>query len=257
MGLPLRFLHDASGADRARRCRRSVARPSLGYPDVLVDSEKLVALFGESVRRRLVVRSDSAQAIAFHRLRDVDHVVETKSLFAALGLQLDCIDVRAPRGVERIVDLNAPLPNDLVGSYRLVIDPGTIEHCFNIGQAMLNAARAMAVGGYIVHVNPLSMFNHGFYNLNPTFYYDFYGQNGFELLFMNGIGKVDELLRSSTWPPSGASTTCRKDFGDGGDRQASRHARHRLADPVEIPERRRLAPLPSWRALRIAVPRRR
>ena len=194
MGLPLPILYmmrpvltELAGAAGASRVL------SLGYPDVLVDSEKLVALFGESVRRRLVVRSDSAQAIAFHRLRDVDHLVETESLFAALGLQLDCIDVRAPRGVERIVDLNAPLPNDLVGSYRLVIDPGTIEHCFNIGQAMLNAARAMAVGGYIVHVNPLSMFNHGFYNLNPTFYYDFYGQNGFELLFMNGIGKVDEL----------------------------------------------------------------
>ena len=112
-------------------------------------------------------------------------------LFAALGLQLDCIDVRAPRGIERIVDLNAPLPDDLRGRYRLVIDPGTIEHCFNIGQAMLNVARAIEVGGYIVHVNPLSMFNHGFYNLNPTFYYDFYGQNGFELLFMNGIAKSD------------------------------------------------------------------
>lgn len=193
MGLPLPILYmmrpvltELAGAAGASRVL------SLGYPDVLVDSEKLVALFGESVRGRLVVRGDSAQAIAFHRLRDIDHLVETESLFAALGLQLDCIDVRAPRGVERIVDLNAPLPNDLVGNYRLVIDPGTIEHCFNIGLAMLNAARAMAIGGYIVHVNPLSMFNHGFYNLNPTFYYDFYGQNGFELLFMNGIGKVDE-----------------------------------------------------------------
>lgn len=163
---------------------------SLAYPDVLADRGQLTTLFGDTLRGPLAVRGDSARTMAFHGLGGLDHLVETESLFKALGLELDCIDIHAPRGVERIVDLNAPLPEDLLGRYRLVIDPGTIEHCFNIGQAMLNAARAMAVGGYIVHVNPLSMFNHGFYNLNPTFYYDFYGQNGFELLFMNGIAKA-------------------------------------------------------------------
>lgn len=160
---------------------------SLAYPDVLADTNQLAALFGESIRGRLVVRSDSAQAMTFHGLSGVDHIVETQSFFTALGLQLDCIDVRAWRGVERVIDLNVPLPDDMLGRYEMVIDPGTMEHCFNIGQAMRNAARAIKAGGYIVHMNPLSMFNHGFYNLNPTFYYDFYDQNGFEILFMTGI----------------------------------------------------------------------
>ena len=33
----------------------------------------------------------------------------------------------------------------------------------------------------------MNMFNHGFYNLNPTFYADFYGANGFHLVGQLGI----------------------------------------------------------------------
>ena len=79
------------------------------------------------------------------------------------------------------------MPEELVGRYRLVLDLGTLEHCFNIGQGMMNAAQAVVPGGYVVHTNPMSMFNHGFYNLNPTFYYDFYTQNGFEILFLSAL----------------------------------------------------------------------
>jgi hypothetical protein len=158
----------------------------LGYPDVVAGRDELCALFGEEIRPRLIGRPDARDALQRHGLPDGD-VIDTRALFAALGLDLECVDVQAGYGIHRVVDLNQPLPPDLFGRYALVIDPGTIEHCFNIGQAMMNAAQALAVGGYVVHVNPLSMFNHGFYNLNPTFYQDFYGDNGFQILFMNGL----------------------------------------------------------------------
>ena len=45
---------------------------------------------------------------------------------------------------------------------------------------------AVSVGGYVCHVSPLSMFNHGFINLNPTFFHDFYTQNGFEIALLKG-----------------------------------------------------------------------
>jgi hypothetical protein len=163
---------------------------SLGYPDLLADTRQLTELFGGTLRGKLEVRQDSTQMAAFHSSFGLDHVVETVSLFTALGLKFDCIDVQRARGVERIVDLNHPLPEDLVGRYSLVLDLGTIEHCFNIGQAIANAAQAVAPGGYVMHTNPMSMFNHGFYNLNPTFYHDFYSQNGFEVLFMNALANV-------------------------------------------------------------------
>ena len=40
-------------------------------------------------------------------------------------------------------------------------------------------ASAVALGGFVMHGNPLNMYNHGFYNLNPTWYHDFYEANGF------------------------------------------------------------------------------
>lgn len=167
---------------------------SFGYPDVLADSDQLAALFGEEIRDKLKIREDGARIAAWHNMTGkIAHVVETLSLFSALGLELETIDVHPSRGVERKVDLNHPLPADLAARYGLVLDLGTIEHCFNIGQAITNAAQATALGGFVVHANPMSMVNHGFYNLSPTFYVDFYEQNGFEVVFMSGIaGRVPD-----------------------------------------------------------------
>ena len=53
---------------------------------------------------------------------------------------------------------------------------------FNIGEAIKNIAVATKKGGLVWHGSPLLFFNHGFYNLNPTFFVDFYSQNGFEIL---------------------------------------------------------------------------
>lgn len=46
----------------------------------------------------------------------------------------------------------------------------------------MNMAGVLNEGGVIIHENPHLMANHGFYNLNPTFFHDFYKDNGFELI---------------------------------------------------------------------------
>ena len=187
MGLPLSLLYLLRPAlAELRRAARPVRALGLGYPDVVAGADELGALFGEALSGPLPLRAGGREIRRRHGFPDGE-VVETRALFAALGVALECIDVQPESGVDRVVDLNRPLPAELVGRYGLVLDPGTIEHCFNIGQAMMNAAQAVALGGYIAHVSPLSMFNHGFYNLNPTFYHDFYGDNGFQLQFMNGL----------------------------------------------------------------------
>jgi hypothetical protein len=48
-------------------------------------------------------------------------------------------------------------------------------------------AELVKLGGCILHINPVSMFNHGFYNLNPTLYNDFYSENGFKLLYLKAV----------------------------------------------------------------------
>ena len=107
-----------------------------------------------------------------------------RALFGLIGATLTCVDVHASRGVEKVLDLN--YPQDM-GKFDLVLDCGTVEHCFNIGQAIINAANAVAEGGVIFHTPPMSMINHGFYNLNPTLLHDFYTQNGWHVEFMAGV----------------------------------------------------------------------
>lgn len=150
---------------------------SLGYPDILATQEDCEAIFG-------VKPTDTIDAGAQHNVHRP--LVETMGLMKLLGSTLDCVDVIQFRGFERVLDLNDP--HDL-GEYDLVIDPGTTEHCFNIGQAVMNAARAVRVGGRIYHSPPMFMINHGFYNVCPTMLWDFYTQNGWSIeLFEARVG---------------------------------------------------------------------
>ena len=105
-------------------------------------------------------------------------IAETRSLFEAMGVETDFVDIVASRGCEIVMDLNEPALPAMIGAYDLIYDGGTMEHCFNVGQVMRNIHAMTRRGGYIVHLNPVNYFNHGFYNFNPTFYHDFYTQSG-------------------------------------------------------------------------------
>lgn len=183
---------------------------SLGYPDVLVDASTLEELLGAQLATRASYRPDSEAIARFHRMPEGTRIPEAQNLFALLGYDLEILDIGALRGGEMIHDLNEPVPERLHRRYALIIDPGTLEHCFNIAQAAANAAQMVAPGGGVLHANPLNMFNHGFYNLNPTWYHDFYVANGFRLEALHVVsaagGKparfdVPPTLRFTKAPP--------------------------------------------------------
>lgn len=155
----------------------------LGYPDVLLSLQQAQQLLGEETASRLVFRDDSPQILAWHNLKDkLDRVIDANSLFAALGMRFTAVDLVASRGTEVIVDLNEPVAPELLESFDIVLDAGTMEHCFNVGQAVRNIVDMTKTGGFTIHLNPLAMINHGFFNFSPTFYHDFYTQNGHKLV---------------------------------------------------------------------------
>lgn len=155
---------------------------SLGYPDILASPASLERIFGAGTMSKIAVRDDSAQILRWHNAGSITNkVVEATGLFHALGFELDVLDLVQARGGEIIQDLNQPAPASLRERYAAVLDAGTLEHCFNIAQAAANVAGAVALGGFVMHGNPLNMYNHGFYNLNPTWYHDFYEANGFSV----------------------------------------------------------------------------
>ncbi len=161
---------------------------SLGYPDLLVTEEFVRKFFGDAIADRLEYHPDSASILRFHNATEfLPRMIEARHLFGLLGFELEVVDIVRARGGEILMDLNRPCPEEYHRRYALIIDCGTCEHCFNIAQAAANIAQMTAEGGRVLHGNPLNWFNHGFYNLNPTWYQDFYCANGFEIEFIKGV----------------------------------------------------------------------
>ena len=179
----------------AINARRKVIGPdvklralALAYPDLLVPHGSMVQLFGADLVTKLPVRDDAAKIWAWHGLQGcTEPLYDSMSLFAQLGLDVTVIDIVNARGFERIVDLNDPMPADLIGQFDFVIDTGTCEHCFNVGVAFRNACEAVKQGGFLVHAAPMNRYNHGFWNFSPTVYPDFLGDNGFKIHVLTGV----------------------------------------------------------------------
>jgi SAM-dependent methyltransferase len=163
MALPLTALQ------RLAPLMRGAKILSLGYPDIMASAAEVKALFGYTP-------TQFTKAHEWHKTKEP--MPESLELFEAIDAKVTIVDFDADHGVETIADLN--YPHDF-GQFDLVIDPGTLEHCFNIGQAFMNAAGAVRPGGRIFHISPMSLLNHGFYNLCPTLYHDFYRQNGWDV----------------------------------------------------------------------------
>ena len=193
----LRFVHAGLQSVARGPCTRQ-AILSLGYPDILAAPQQLAELLGADIARTLEVRPDSESIARWHAMPPGTAVPDSSQFFALLGYDLEVLDIVAARGGELIHDLNEPVPAQWHGKYALVIDPGTLEHCFNIAQAAKNVAEMVAPGGCVFHGNPMNLYNHGFYNLNPTWYHDFYAANGFEVEALHAV--VDPLRDFSRYP---------------------------------------------------------
>lgn len=187
-------------AQVARQFQRQVSTLSLGYPDLLV-SEEVLASVGVSLET-VAVATDQEAIARWHGWPGT--IYETTAVLRQLAISPTYVDIRASRGIERIVDLNERI--DAALQYDIVLDPGTLEHCFNIGLAFSNVLRLTKVGGYILHVNPCTMVNHGFYNLSPTAYKDFYEQNGAKIIKLYGLAGSGQERKMANLDPVARTT---------------------------------------------------
>jgi hypothetical protein len=108
--------------------------------------------------------------------------IDFARLIKLMGLgELRTLDVSAYEGAEIIADLNLPVPAELRGRFGWIVDGGTMEHVFDIRQGMKNTADMLRAGGRAVHLSPTNNYvNHGFVQLSPAFYHDYYVANGFD-----------------------------------------------------------------------------
>ena len=101
-----------------------------------------------------------------------------ETLFGAT--QVDSFDNSAYEGATHIADFNRPVEID--GQYDTVMDFGTLEHVFDIRQALANCAALCAPGGRILHLLPANnQCGHGFWQFSPEVFFSLYSEaNGCE-----------------------------------------------------------------------------
>ena len=101
-------------------------------------------------------------------------------LIAKLGAySVESIDDSGYEGATHIFDMNKTLP--AASKYDTVIDAGTLEHVFNVPQALLNVSTLCADRGRILHILPANNYcGHGFWQFSPELFFSLYSEkNGY------------------------------------------------------------------------------
>ena len=84
-------------------------------------------------------------------------------------------------GATILHDLNVKLKDGEMSKYDTVLDLGTLEHVYNISNALFNLSKLCKVGGQILHVLPANqMCGHGFWQISPELFFSLYSErNGY------------------------------------------------------------------------------
>ncbi len=87
-------------------------------------------------------------------------------------------------GTEKALKLDLNQPISLGRQFDVVYNGGTAEHVFNVWQLFKTVHDHTASNGLMIHGAPFTgWLDHGFYNFNPTFYWDLAAANGYNILF--------------------------------------------------------------------------
>ena len=111
--------------------------------------------------------------------------------------KVESIDNSTYEGATHILDMNKPLPLDLYGEFDTVIDGGSLEHIFNVPQALRNLSNLCRIGGQIIHILPSNNFcGHGFWQFSPELFISLYSTE-------HGYGETEvflaDLSNSDKW----------------------------------------------------------
>ena len=100
----------------------------------------------------------------------------SETMFRELGLgEIEALDASEFEGADLVWDLNIPIPSELRGQFDLVVDGGTLEHVFNIIQALENVEELLAPGGRFVSLTPFNGYpGHGFYQFSPELVWSYW-----------------------------------------------------------------------------------
>ncbi len=100
----------------------------------------------------------------------------SETLFEKLGFgNIETMDFASYEGPSIEHDLNEPVPSKLHNKFDFIFDGGTIEHVFNVPQALENINLMLRKGGKFVSANGMNGWvGHGMYQFNPELVWSFW-----------------------------------------------------------------------------------
>lgn len=141
-----------------------------------------------------------------YHLEDKNAQISSAVQFAKLNFgvtEVDFLDMSNYEGANIIQDLNFEVSAELHRKYDTVVDLGTIEHVFDVKQALKNIQNLLKLEGRAIHVNPTSaQSGHGLYQFSPDLYDVWYSE---ERGFLNTeiyLARVNQWDRYFIWKPS-------------------------------------------------------
>jgi len=162
----------------------------LGKQTILVSSEKVQKCarnFGYEI-------NSSTEALPWTGNASDDYVFKGLGYTEVLSFDVDDFE-----GATHVVDLNIPIPDSFEAKYDGVYDGGTSEHVFHIPNLLKNIDKILKPGGIVMHALPCNNFvDHGFYMFSPTFLYDYYEANGYQIIRSN-ILEITNGLFGERW----------------------------------------------------------
>lgn len=169
--------------------QQSLADPllTLGVQDIHASYEQLEQLFAhEGVTPCPVAPEERvpSTSLLFQRSGIQNHdLLHEQTFYRMLGIKdYQAMDAFTSEGASLAHDLNQPVPLSWHGRFGTLLDSGTLEHVLDVRSTLANIMALLRVGGTVIHISPLAGWaNHGFYQISPTLYYDFYPENGFSI----------------------------------------------------------------------------
>lgn len=132
-----------------------------------------------SIQTRYAERYDKALRANGHAHGRFDLLQDDgycETMMERLGLgRMESMDFSDYEGATILHDLNRPVPKALEKQFDFIFDGGTIEHVFNVPQALANVFRMLRPGGRFVSANGMNGWpGHGMYQFNPELVWTFW-----------------------------------------------------------------------------------
>ncbi|MBI3839151.1 MAG: hypothetical protein HY288_14625 [Planctomycetia bacterium] len=139
---------------------------NVSVPAIVGDIKKFV---NDPDRREALIKRLMDIAEAREKMALFDMAKVFYELFFAPS-EVQAVDFEGSQ-IARKLDLNCPI--QLNRRFDVVINHGTAEHIFNIAQVFKTIHDYTVPGGMMIHESPFTgWIDHGFYNLQPTFFFD-------------------------------------------------------------------------------------